>query len=452
MTLTEVKLTSPSHYAHGQQEPSPSAQQHLSDKELAALCCHRQFCETTTPYRDAVVSTSKIVEVPPTPPTIEGTQSFADSFTAEIERTKELRKCQKRAARGKGKGKGKGKALPKSKETVDSDSGADSYDSEMYPEVAAAQNAVAEANMVSTTLSPPPYHWLRRWDFNTTPTQYAPLGSRILRARSPLHIPGVPTAEAPEFFPGGVPCYLRHFVDPTGFGEDEIDNNPDSYAYDNFGYRRLVSTYSSFSALSIDEHQQLLKALSSLENRVDLINIHSTCCSKCKKVRDTKDIDFLADSGTSLSFTHSRSNVSEFEVIYDKMKVQTASKDSQLQIVGKGSVFFSHLVEDKGRVSKRISCLYPVFYIPGLSVRLLSVGSLLNTGLKLKGTSNSLEFTANETNQIELVCKPHQPGQTIYWLAACLVPPQSLLAKSMVLSVDYDIMHRRFAHPSKDVL
>ena len=335
---------------------------------------------------------------------------------------------------------------------MDSDSGADSYNSETYPEVAAAQNAAAEANMVSTALSPPPYYRLRRWDFNSTPTQDGSAGPRILRVRSPSHIPGVPTVKAPEFFPGGVPRYLRHFVDPTGFGEDEIDNNPDSHAYDDFGYRRSVSTYSSFSALSTDEHQQLLNALSSLESRVDLLNIHSACCPKCKKVRDEKDIDFLADSGASLSFTHSRSDLSEFEVIYNKMKVQTASKDSQLQIVGKGSVFFSHLVKENGRVSKMISCLYPVFYIPGLSIRLLSVSSLLNMGLKLRGTSKSLEFTENESNQIQLVCKPHQPGQTIYWLAVQLVPPQSLLAKSMVLSVDYDIMHRRFAHPSKDVL
>ena len=76
----------------------------------------------------------------------------------------------------------------------------------------------------------------------------------------------------------------------------------------------------------------------------------------------------------------------------------------------------------------------------------------ISTGLKLRGTSESLEFRANETNQIELVCKPHQLGQTIYWLTARLALPQSLLAKSMVLSVDYDIMHRCFAHPSKDVL
>ena len=73
MTLNPVKPTSPGHFAHGKQEPGPSAKQHLDDKELAALHHHRTFCETLTPYHDAVASTSKIVEVPPTPPTIDRT-------------------------------------------------------------------------------------------------------------------------------------------------------------------------------------------------------------------------------------------------------------------------------------------------------------------------------------------------------------------------------------------
>ena len=44
------------------------------------------------------------------------------------------------------------------------------------------------------------------------------------------------------------------------------------------------------------------------------------------------------------------------------------------------------------------------------------------------------------------------PSQTIYWVEVWLAPQQALLAKLTVLPVDYDIMHRRFAHPSKDVL
>ena len=408
MTLETVKPSSPSHYAHGKLEAGPSAKQHLADKELNALRRHREFCETSTPYRDAVASTSKIVEVPPTPPTIEGTQSFKDAFTGEVERTKELRRRQKKSA---AKGKGKGKKVFKSKEVVDvSDDDSDSGIS--FPDLNEERHG------------------------------------HVIRARSPSHIPG----EVADT--DGLPRYLKRFVDPTGFG---MDNDYQSHIYDNFesinGYRRFVSNHSS-SALSTDEYQQLLGALSSLESRIDLIRICSSCCKKCEKDKNEHDIDFLADSGASLSFTPYRSNLTEFEVINDdKMKVQTASKENQLRITGKGSVFFTHFVSERGKLVRMNGRLYPVFYIPGLSVRLLSVGSLLNDGeLELRGTSNSLEFKSRKTNRIVISCKPHIPGQTIYWLEARLIPPQTLLAKLTVLSVDYDIMHRCFAHPSKDVL
>jgi hypothetical protein len=47
---------------------------------------------------------------------------------------------------------------------------------------------------------------------------------------------------------------------------------------------------------------------------------------------------------------------------------------------------------------------------------------------------------------------PYSPGQNIYWLSAGLTSWHAILAMSSVTTVDYDIMHRCFAHPSKDVL
>ena len=50
------------------------------------------------------------------------------------------------------------------------------------------------------------------------------------------------------------------------------------------------------------------------------------------------------------------------------------------------------------------------------------------------------------------MCEPHEPGQTIYWLSAKLASADSLLAKLLICSVNYNIMHHHFSHPSKDVL
>ena len=70
----------------------------------------------------------------------------------------------------------------------------------------------------------------------------------------------------------------------------------------------------------------------------------------------------------------------------------------------------------------------------------------------LRGSLSHLEFRSHKSNWLEIVCEPHEPGQTIHWLSAKLASADSLLAKSLICSVDYDIMHGRFGHPSKDVL
>ena len=105
-----------------------------------------------------------------------------------------------------------------------------------------------------------------------------------------------------------------------------------------------------------------------------------------------------------------------------------------------------------GTRSKKLIHLYPVFYIPGINHRFLSVGTLSNQGLMLRGSSSHLEFRSHKSNWLEIVCEPHELGQTIYWLSAKLASAGSLLAKLLICSVDYDIMHHHFSHPSKDVL
>ena len=81
-----------------------------------------------------------------------------------------------------------------------------------------------------------------------------------------------------------------------------------------------------------------------------------------------------------------------------------------------------------------------------------NLGTLLNQGLMLRGSSSHLEFRSHKSNQLEIVCEPHELGQTIYWLSAKLASADSLLAKLLICSVNYDIMHCQFGHPSKDVL
>jgi hypothetical protein len=93
--------------------------------------------------------------------------------------------------------------------------------------------------------------------------------------------------------------------------------------------------------------------------------------------------------------------------------------------------------------------LYPVYYLPGLTHRLLSIGHMLNNGFELKGSSSLLEISAKTASMKWplLQFRPLSLGQNLYWLSARLTSKHAILALSSVFTVDYDIMHRHFAHP-----
>ena len=159
----------------------------------------------------------------------------------------------------------------------------------------------------------------------------------------------------------------------------------------------------------------------------------------------------MADSGASVHITMNRSDLSEYEEIKDGIHLNTASKSTKpLQVRGKDAMFLT--ISEDHRGQEPVIRLYPVYYVTGVLHRYLSVGTLLNQGLVLWGNKNQLEFRTLKSNWLEFQCMPHFPGQTVYWLNARPTSAHSLLAKSMVMSIDYDIMHRRFAHPSMDVL
>ena len=95
--------------------------------------------------------------------------------------------------------------------------------------------------------------------------------------------------------------------------------------------------------------------------------------------------------------------------------------------------------------------LSPVLYIPKLDKKLLSLGEWLQQGCVLRGTKHKLAIM--QGSQTSLSLYPHQPGGTIYWLTAKLVHKTALLASvSTIYAVDYDLMHRRMGHSSRDVL
>ena len=144
------------------------------------------------------------------------------------------------------------------------------------------------------------------------------------------------------------------------------------------------------------DRQQLLVALGSLSSSAEQYMPHSANCVKCKKNKRQDLIELLADSGALLNFTHERSNLSEFqEVPDDDFDMQTAAKSPPLAVKGVGCMFLTTSATS-GTRSERLIRLYPVFYIPGINHRFLSVGTLLNQGLMLRGSLSCLEFRSHK--------------------------------------------------------
>jgi hypothetical protein len=91
-------------------------------------------------------------------------------------------------------------------------------------------------------------------------------------------------------------------------------------------------------------------------------------CVKCKTQKTQDKIEIMADSGASNCFTHTQSDLSEFEVLDDKeLVVKTASKTNSLKIKGKGVWIIMHKVTHREKKRSVTSRLYPVYYLLGLT-------------------------------------------------------------------------------------
>ena len=152
---------------------------------------------------------------------------------------------------------------------------------------------------------------------------------------------------------------------------DDRDNNPASHAYNDYGYHRSVSTNLPTCTLSDDKTTQLLNSLSSLESRGELvcnnISSHTANCAKCKTHKTQDTIEIMADSGASISFTHTKSDLSEFEQIGNHKLVAKTASNTILKIKGVGAMILMHRVTHKGKSHDLTTRLYPVYFLPGLS-------------------------------------------------------------------------------------
>jgi hypothetical protein len=139
------------------------------------------------------------------------------------------------------------------------------------------------------------------------------------------------------------------------------------------------------------------------------------------------------------------------ETPFEKPSIaHTANKGIPLEILGSGTIFLSHAVDGTDKVVN--VRLAPMFYIKGLSVRLMSIGAWLQQGCILRGTKQ--KFAIEQPGRSQMISLyPTRDGETIYWFSGTLIKQQPQLnSLQTVFNADYELMHRRMGHLSRDIL
>ena len=119
----------------------------------------------------------------------------------------------------------------------------------------------------------------------------------------------------------------------------------------------------------------------------------------------------------------------------------TRNTDGITFMTGEGTVF---LTLESGKTIR----LKNVALVPNLTNKLVSMGALLREGMEARASTASISFY--QANKLVVTFQPRNVGDTIY-----VIFTQPLLARNTITAfeaVDYDTLHRRLGHPSRDVL
>ena len=145
---------------------------------------------------------------------------------------------------------------------------------------------------------------------------------------------------------------------------------------------------------------------------------------------------WILDSGASQHFMSTKKDFIDFEVVTGALKVKTVAAKAILCVEGKVTILLSHFVENLGVHTKTPTCIYPVLYIPRLSVKLLSMGVFLHNKQEVHGNANHITFHDALTQKPQLSAYLQNPWNTIYWIDSLQIDTASIAS---IYVVDYDV-------------
>src|SRR6202000_3384537 len=149
------------------------------------------------------------------------------------------------------------------------------------------------------------------------------------------------------------------------------------------------------------------------------------------------------DSGASEHFTPDINDFVDYQEFTKQEFVKTAN--STARIAGKGTIL---LVLNNTELIR----LSPVYHIPSLTCHLLSLGTFLQGGYTCKGNEKTIQIVKGSTPF--LTFQPRINKNSLYVLKSIVANDSNEIHMviNSVYEIDYEVLHRRLAHPSREVL
>jgi len=174
--------------------------------------------------------------------------------------------------------------------------------------------------------------------------------------------------------------------------------------------------------------------------------LYTTCKGKEVLYGRSYNDEWFLDSGTSVYFTSFESDfVSMTQENYGHVEI--ANSKAPLFMVAVGTVLIEHeIIDPKNRTTRTaISKLWPVYYIPSMTMYLLSTRQLLQSGLSIEDTMDGLTF-CDLSGDVVLSTLPNL-WESIQVVRTCIIKNNILNPISLVTRhLYYETIHCQLGH------
>ena len=175
-----------------------------------------------------------------------------------------------------------------------------------------------------------------------------------------------------------------------------------------------------------DDIQTELDSIAICTNRLSLF-----CTSQCE-CKNSETQEWMLDSGASFHFSGDVNNFIDYTQMEEEIPLRTANSSAIIR--GKGTIILALSTGEKIQI-------YPVFYVPGLTCKLLSLGTFLQDGFQVIGLAHFIKVVRNSLPF--LTFKPRSERDSIYVIRALAVCNADLHSTiQSIYAIDYETMHK----------